>query len=500
MKIEFTFGQSGSSAPPDPGTPFNILVLGDFDGRSSRGVIEPLANRQPAALAVDTIESFLERLKAEVQFSQVATAAAPLRIKSAGLDDLHPDHLFSQLDLFAGLRQTRQQLLDPKTAAAAAQEVRSWAAPTDAAPAPTPPTPRPPAPGPAGAETDAQTMERLLGRKPSAAMATRSATADFIRGIVAPYVVSAPAADQAALVAAVDAAVAESMRHVLHDPAFQELEAAWRGLDFLIRNVETSDTLKIQALNVSRAELAADLMTPEDLRQTTLFRLLVENTVQSPGAEPWALLLGLYSFEQSAEDIQLLGRLARLAQAAGAPFIASAAPGFVRGHLQASQAAPTNDVWAALRKEPEAAYIGLTYPHFLLRLPYGQSTDPVSAFAFEEFPAPPEMANYLWGQTPLALGVLLGQQFAASGWGMDPDAGLELAGLPVHLFKQDGESQMTPCAELWLTDTQAERLLAEGLMPFQSVRGKDAIRLLRVQSLRYPPAPLAGRWQPRLEN
>jgi len=31
-------------------------------------------------------------------------------------------------------------------------------------------------------------------------------------------------------------------------------------------------------------------------------------------------------------------------------------------------------------------------------------------------------------------------------------------------------------------------------MPFQSIQGKDAIRLARVQSIRVPLSDLAGRW------
>ena len=53
---------------------------------------------------------------------------------------------------------------------------------------------------------------------------------------------------------------------------------------------------------------------------------------------------------------------------------------------------------------------------------------------------------------------------------------------------------MNPCAESWLKDAQAEKLLEHGLMPFQSTRGRDAIRLARVQSIREPLTGLAGPW------
>ena len=88
----------------------------------------------------------------------------------------------------------------------------------------------------------------------------------------------------------------------------------------------------------------------------------------------------------------------------------------------------------------------------------------------------------------------LGQMFAESGWRMSPGQGLELDGLPFHSWKEGNESHMAPCGEIWLNDAQTERLLAAGLTPFQSIQGKDAIRLARLQSIHQPLTALAGRW------
>jgi type VI secretion system protein ImpC len=38
-------------------------------------------------------------------------------------------------------------------------------------------------------------------------------------------------------------------------------------------------------------------------------------------------------------------------------------------------------------------------------------------------------------------------------------------------------------------------LINEGLMPLLSVKGRDAVRLPRFQSIAEPAAPLAGRWR-----
>ena len=150
--------------------------------------------------------------------------------------------------------------------------------------------------------------------------------------------------------------------------------------------------------------------------------------------------------------------------------------------------------WARLRSQPEAAWLGLACPRFLLRYPYGEATDAVSAFDFEECAGRPEAGQYLWGHPALALGVLLGQMFAQSGWGMNPHTRLELGGLPVHLWRKRGITHDALRRNL-AQDAQAEKLLQHGLMPFQSIQGKDAVRLARAQSIHEPSAPLAGRWE-----
>jgi len=295
-------------------------------------------------------------------------------------------------------------------------------------------------------------------------------------------------------VAAVEAAAAELMRGVLHDPAFQALEAAWRGLDFLVRHLEINESLTVSVLNLSRTELLADVMGAENLAPSALFRLLVEGTVESPGADPWALVLGLYEFDQSPADRELLERVAKLARAAGAPFVAAAGAGLWQTVLQNPGQLAADQAWKAWRSSPEAAWLGLTGPRFLLRQPYGKATDPIAAFAFEELAGPHRREDYLWGHPALALGVLLGQMFTESGWEMSPRGSLELGGLPVHSWKEGTETHMTPCAECWLRDTEADRLVEHGLMPFQSIQGRDAIRLAGVLSLHLPTQGLAGRW------
>ena len=62
------------------------------------------------------------------------------------------------------------------------------------------------------------------------------------------------------------------------------------------------------------------------------------------------------------------------------------------------------------------------------------------------------------------------------------------------MYEVDGEKRLKPCAELLMTESDAEWILEQGLMPLVSFRNEDVARLLRFQSIAEPLAPLSGRW------
>jgi type VI secretion system protein ImpC len=235
-------------------------------------------------------------------------------------------------------------------------------------------------------------------------------------------------------------ALGERMGGLLHDPSFQSVEAAWRGLDFVMCSSSGNDSdVRICIAQLPKAEAAHD---PLDGRIQALL-----------SARKWRAVIGLYAFGPEAADIEFLGRMARLAAHVGAPFIAEGSPDM-------------GDLWEPLRAIPEASYLGLALPRFLLRLPYGARTSAIASFPFEEMPAEPVHAHYLWGNPALAFLTLL----TAGG-------ALNLEGLPIHTYEHEGKLQMTPCAETWMTETQILALIDLGLMPLVSFRDSDRVRL-----------------------
>ncbi len=430
---------------PEAETPFRLLVVGDFSGG---------ANRSPRPIPIDrdNFDQVLAKVRPEVTLPVAGT------LRFTELEDFHPDRIFEQAELFRALRAARANPPQPPASAL--------------------PSPRP----------GKVTLDDLLGE--TSAARPQPALDDWgrlVRDLVAPYLVAGADPRQAEVVRQIDRAIAEQMRSLLRHPEFQQLEAAWRAAFFLVRRLETGPDLKIYLLDVSKAELARQLeQAREDLRKCAFYQVVVEETTGTPGAEPWAALAANYSFDGTEGDLELLARLGSIAQKAGAPVIAGAS--------EALLGSIAGGGWTMLRKLPLADWIGLAMPRFLLRLPYGGDTSPIERFEFEEM-AEHEHSAYLWGNAAFACACLLGEAFSRSGWDMRPGEVRQLAGLPLHVYREDEETRNQPCAELLMTEEQAEALLDNGIMPLASLKDQDAMLLVRFQSIADPPAALAGRWR-----
>jgi type VI secretion system protein ImpC len=468
-------GARRSATMMEPETPFRILLLGDFSGRSS-------TNWKPVEVDRDNFEEVLAR---------VGPGFSGLRFQQ--LDDFHPDRIYGQSRLFQGLREVRRKLETPSTFAEAAAEIRAWSgeqgppAATVRAASPAAPE-RPPLPDPAsGISLLDSILEASEPTKPSS-VTRRGDLRSFVERVVAPHTVAAENPELPQLRALVDAEVGARMRALLHHSKFQALEAAWRAVLYLVRAIETGSQLKLYLLDVSKAELAADLSAVDDPPMCRIYNILVRDTVET-GGDPWSVVAGNYSFARTVGDVEMLLRLARIASFAGAPFLAEADPG--NSGTETEEGARH---WELLRQLPDACWVGLAMPRFLLRLPYGKQTDPVESFDFEEMPGVPNHQEYLWGNPAFACVQLLAEAFANDGWEMRAGAYSEIDRLPVHIYEAEGEKHAKPCAEVLLTERDIEWILDQGYMALDSKRDRDVVRLVRFQSIAKPLARLSGRW------
>ncbi len=512
VHLDVSAGRERPPQKPEPETPFRIALLGDFSGRASRQLRETgdkLASRRASRVDRDNFDEVMAKLGVRLVLPLGNGGEPGLSLDFSGLDDFHPDRIFASTAIFQKLRQMRDRVSNPETFAQVLTELGlSSAAPPAAEPAK---AGAPPGVTSADAERLAsgdllaQAIEETQG--PAAAPRPSRAPDElraFVAHVVEPHLVAKADPRQREIMATLDRAIGAQMRALLHVPPFQALESAWRALSFLVRRVETDEQLKLYLLDITKAELAADLVGAEDLRSTGTYKLLVEQTVGTFGAEPWAVVAGNYTFGPTRPDAELLGRLGKIARAAEAPFLAAGSSLLLGCKSLAETPHPRDwkppadsegmQACKALRRLPEAAYVGLALPRFLLRLPYGKDTDPTELFDFEEMSQPPVHEDYLWGNPAFTCTLLLAEAFSRYGWALRPGAYAEIDGLPLHTYKEDGESRLKPCAEVLLTEDAAEQILEQGPMPLVSLKSRDAVRLIRFQSIADPPRALAGRW------
>ena len=507
MSNRFDFGGVNLRANDQPAfarltseTPFCIAILGDFSGRANRAICEPrtVGERRVWQVDRDNFDEVLSRLHPELQFP--IESGVPLIFRFAELEDFHPDRLYNN-EAFQKLKNLREQLQDPSTFKAAAERIGIPPVPVSD---PVKENPRVTAPN-AGRLASGSLLDEMIEETESRVALKPPPRSDEVRELArqlaGKYAVSAPDARQPAVIASVDRAIGDTMRAILHHPDFQALEAIWRAAFLLVRQLETGSQLKIFLLDVSKQEVAADLGASEDLRKTGIFRQIIDKTVETPGADPFTIAIGAFRFGSMIEDLQLLTKLARVADGAGAVLLAEADPMLLGcSSLEASpsprdwKASKMQSPWKQLRSLPESASVGLALPRFLLRLPYGRETSRLDSFDFEEFESLPSHREYLWGNPAFLVALMVGQSFEDAGWEMRLGSRSQMENLPLHTYREGGEQQGKPCAEVLLTEEAVERILDEGLIPLVSYKGRNVVRVWRFQSIAEPLRPLKGRW------
>jgi type VI secretion system protein ImpC len=483
VSFDISFKKARASEPIDEDAPLRLVILGDFSARIGANTCRPLR------VDCDNFDATYAQFGASLRLPPCAEGTLEIDLPMRKLDDFHPDQLLKSVPALAHLAQLRQRLLHPGSAAAAAEELRViFAGPAPAFAAE--------AAASAPAESMDDTFARLLGKpKPEVSSAAAPAPASIVERLLKQAVSStasaAPSTEQGQLLSMLDAELGARLRRILHHPQFQALEAAWRGLDFLVR--ESGDAVHLDVIDVTREELDRQLASLENPLATPVGRAIEQIAP--------AVILSAFSF--GAGDTEALLKIARLAAACGTAFIAGADSALVGCASFGSQpnsldwtsgAASGIAAFAELRRTPVASHLGLAMPRFLVRLPYGKESDSIETFPFEELSMDGCHECYLWASPAFLCGHRLINSFADDGWEMElGGAGGEIGGLPVHSFKADGEKKAKPCAEAWLSEKAADVILSHGFMPVLSVRGRDSVILVSLRSISEPASQLAFR-------
>jgi type VI secretion system protein ImpC len=310
------------------------------------------------------------------------------------------------------------------------------------------------------------------------------------------------------------------MNEILHHKNFQRMESTWRGLDDLVQNTNFKADITIDILDVEKAELAQDFENnSSDIFSGALFEKVYIHEYDQYGGRPYGTMIGLYTFDSTPKDLDWLQRMGKLANAAHCPFITAADPRFFKvdtaqevevikdldGHLDH----PKFSKWNKLRDTEEGAYIGLTFPRYILRLPWHPEKNPCTVLTnFEEdtrqgtkedikFDTADaeaivaidqegistaddprkkpikdtravDQSKYLWGNSAILFARNLTKAFEIAGWCQairGPKGGGLITGLPVDTFPLRGQEEIMPPVEIAIPDYREYEFARNGFIP-----------------------------------
>ena len=305
-----------------------------------------------------------------------------------------------------------------------------------------------------------------------------------------------------ALIGEIDQKLTAQVNEVLHNPEFQKLENAWRGLHFLVSRSEINDKLKVRVLPISKLELRNTLRKFKGAAWDTspLFKKIYEEEYGVLGGNPYGCLVGDYYFDQSATDAETLREMSKIAAASHVPFLA-AADCAIFGlqswqelsnprDLTAIFSTPEYAAWNSLRKSDDARYLGLTMPRFLGRMPYGAKTNPVDDFAFEEDTGGSDADKFCWLNAAYAMAANVNRAYSNYGWctrirGVESGGAVE--DLPTYVFPtDDGGVDMACPTEIAISDRREAELAKNGFMPLVHRKNSDVAAFIGAQSVQKP--------------
>lgn len=285
----------------------------------------------------------------------------------------------------------------------------------------------------------------------------------------------------------IDLKISAQMDEVLHNAEFQKLEGTWRGLDYLVRNTNFHENVRINVLYATKDELHDDLEDAPSITESGLYKTIYTSEYGQFGGQPYGAIIGGYEFGCGSRDINLLREVGAVASMSFAPFIGGTAPDFFnlkdwRGlpdlkDLDTMFEMPQFGAWNSFRQSDVARNVGLVLPRFLARTPYGPASEPVKAFNYNE--KVKEEADYVWSNAAFAFASRITDSFAQYRWASNiigPKDGGKVDGLPLYNYEAMGQIQTKIPTETLISERREYELAEHGFIPLTMRKnGGDAV-------------------------
>lgn len=287
------------------------------------------------------------------------------------------------------------------------------------------------------------------------------------------------------MIAQIDQKISRQVDTILHHEDFQKVESAWGSLKFLIDRTDFRQNIKIEMLSVNKKDLLDDFEDSPEIIKSGLYRLAYTSEYGQFGGQPYGLMVGNYEFSPSTPDVKLLQHMASVSTMSHAPFVAAAGPGFFNledfsglpglKDLKSIFEGPQYAKWQSFRDSEDARSVGLSLPHFLLRLPYDPENNPVTSFDYNE-DVTDGNESFLWGNAAFAFASRVTESFAKYRWCANiigPMGGGAVEDLPLYQYETMGEVQNKIPTEVLISERKEFELAEEGFTALTMRKGSD---------------------------
>jgi type VI secretion system protein ImpC len=286
-------------------------------------------------------------------------------------------------------------------------------------------------------------------------------------------------------IAKIDTIISQQLDEILHHGEFQKIESAWRSLQYLVNRTPKNANIVIELLDVDKETLRDDFEEAPDTTQSALYKHIYTEEFDVPGGKPISTIVSNFEFNCGAPDINLLQEISRVASSAHCPFLASVgAEFFLKDSLE--DVVKIQDLnsfmeraeflrWKNFRNTEDARYIGLTFPRYLQRLPYGEN-NPIRHFNYQEDVKGDTHQKYLWGNASFTFAANIIQSFNTNGWAVHirgPQSGGKVANLPLHSFDAGKGFETKIPTEVMISETKELSFANQGFIPLSYYKNSD---------------------------
>ena len=310
------------------------------------------------------------------------------------------------------------------------------------------------------------------------------------------------------LVAEIDRTLARQLDLVLHDPAFQRIEALWRGIHWLVESSAGDAQVKVKIFDARWGEVARDMERALAFDQSVMFEKIYSAEFGSPGGEPYGMLVIDHAIwhrpsgRERTDDIATLSSLAEVAAASFCPFIVGVDPrmigidGFDELDLRQDVAGTLSGAEYArydrLRAQSDCRFIGAVVPRLLARTPYRGRSFPRLGFVYDERVS--ASTDLLWLSGGFGLAQVAARAMRVHRWPANIRGALAageggVVDAPSRLFLPSDRSGVVArfATENAISEEQELALNAAGFVCLRQLHLTGTVAFLNLPSLHRPP-------------